>query len=487
MIIFNNMKYIVLNILWYEEECGKNYIHANMCLRTRVCGTRKDMVISMDKWKKSKFNMVVTKRDGSRLLYNTLTNAIRKISGEEYEILCDDELLNQNIGLSKVKQEMIDEGFIVEKSVDENVIVEQNCANIVEGRDELQLTILTTNACNFNCTYCYQDHLNAFMNVKTANNICQFIDNKISDGFKKLYISWFGGEPLITKKLIIEMSQKIKKIASKNRVAYFGQMTTNGYELDLPTFKELISNHILSYSITVDGTSEIHNKQRPHKYNADSYHVIMTNLYNISKNVVTNRFTIDVRTNISSNGLDEYLKFVSEFKALFSGDKRFRLVPEPIKEWGDDKQIGDIIPATSQVYDLYEKIAMMKVPVTNYLNFERANHICVAPSANGYVIDWEGNIHKCDMDIFREKYYEKNCIGKIVKDGSESIDDEKKNFFIKRDLDKYSCLDCVLYPKCMGIYCVHAIKYGEPIKCPIYNELYEFIKMTVKLKYMKGE
>ncbi len=265
-------------------------------------------------------------------------------------------------------------------------------------------------------------------------------------------------------------------------------MTTNGYELDLDTFSKLIEANVLSYSITLDGIKEIHNKQRPHKNYNDSYETIMRNFIDISKNIKTGRFSIDVRVNLSVQGAEHFLEFANEFKKYLGNDKRFHLVPEPIKDWAGpriDLVKDKVLTSAKAIYKLYEQLENMNVDVTNFYNFQRSNHICVAPLKNGYILDWNGNVHKCGMDVFRDEFYQKNVIGEINQYGKMEVDEQKELSLITRNIEKYHCLDCVLYPKCMGIHCVHASRIVNSPECSFYDELYQFACMSAKLKVLK--
>lgn len=438
--------------------------------------------------KLSKYNILCQNEKGEYILYNTLTDNVCKIS--EYE---SNAFKNSNAVwvLDNVNTESVSKwkqlGFLVDDNYEEMREVEYEYGKRIYGDDELQLTLLTTNACNFDCIYCYQNHLCSYMKQETSESILKYIDNQLKRNYKKLYISWFGGEPLLTKMLIIEMSKEIKEIARKNKVAYFGQMTTNGYELDLHTFQQLIAANILSYSITIDGIKNVHNSQRPHRMNRNSYERIMQNCIDISKNVKTNRFTIDIRVNLSVEGIEHFLEFALEFKKTFGHDNRFHLVPEPIKDWSGpriDKVKDKIIANIKYVYNMYEKLESIGIHVSNFYNFQRINHLCVAPFKNGYVIDWDGNVHKCDMDIFRDEYYDKNIVGRVTDTGNMELNENKVIQLLTRNVEKYKCTSCVLYPKCMGVHCIHALQILELDECPIFDELYEFACMAAKMKIL---
>ena len=62
--------------------------------------------------------------------------------------------------------------------------------------DKLELTLFPTEHCNFRCTYCYEDFSIGRMTPEIVNAVKRLIEIR-SDDLHDLYISWFGGEPLV--------------------------------------------------------------------------------------------------------------------------------------------------------------------------------------------------------------------------------------------------------------------------------------------------
>jgi uncharacterized protein len=72
--------------------------------------------------------------------------------------------------------------------------------------DVLRLVLLPTEKCNFRCTYCYEAFLIGRMSSSTIQGIRRFIDRRVR-GLHLLHISWFGGEPLVARPVIEDISQ----------------------------------------------------------------------------------------------------------------------------------------------------------------------------------------------------------------------------------------------------------------------------------------
>ncbi len=81
--------------------------------------------------------------------------------------------------------------------------------------------------------------------------------------FKDIHVSWFGGEPLLGYRDILDISKALIELSSTYGIRYHSDMTTNGYLLNSRTLSRLVTEcQVQSYQITVDGTKEGHDNQR---------------------------------------------------------------------------------------------------------------------------------------------------------------------------------------------------------------------------------
>ena len=115
----------------------------------------------------------------------------------------------------------------------------------------LRLTINPTETCNFACKYCYENHVLNKMSEKTQKEILKLVGNKIEKS-TGLYVSWFGGEPLINRECLLYLSKNFLKISRFYKRRYSADMTTNAYLLDYDTFAEMLDCNIKKFQITVD-------------------------------------------------------------------------------------------------------------------------------------------------------------------------------------------------------------------------------------------
>ncbi len=144
--------------------------------------------------------------------------------------------------------------------------------------DVLHLILLPTEQCNFRCVYCYEDFSIGRMSFTTIQGVKRFIDRRMKD-LRLLHVSWFGGEPLLARPVIEEISSHIlKSAAERDGLDYGGDITTNGYLLNSSTVQRLSGLGISFYQISLDGPEFLHDRTRVRRNGKGSFRQIWKNL-----------------------------------------------------------------------------------------------------------------------------------------------------------------------------------------------------------------
>ena len=107
--------------------------------------------------------------------------------------------------------------------------------------------------------------------------------------------------------------------------------------MDAKTFRELVVNHVRYFQITLDGPKEIHNIQRSHKTNSDSFERIVNNLLEIKNKFSRFSYKIAIRVNVSANMRPYINDFVDWLYNNFGNDNHFVIVWEFVRDWGGEK------------------------------------------------------------------------------------------------------------------------------------------------------
>ena len=145
--------------------------------------------------------------------------------------------------------------------------------------DSLHLILLPTERCNFRCTYCYEDFSIGRMRPETVLAVKRLIDRRLDD-LHSLCLSWFGGEPMLAHGIVEDISEHITRAIAErsNRLHYVGDMTTNGYLLDISNVERLAFLGVRHFQISLDGPEAWHDRTRRRADGKGSFHKIWHNL-----------------------------------------------------------------------------------------------------------------------------------------------------------------------------------------------------------------
>ena len=362
-------------------------------------------------------------------------------------------------------------GFII--NIEENELLKLQdlyMSKVMDNR--LAITILPTEQCNFRCPYCYEDHKKGTMSKETQIGLLKFIQKNISK-YDSLHVGWFGGEPLIALEVVQFLSENMMKICENNNKVYSSNMTTNGYNLNLDTFKKLYKLKVFSYQITLDGLEDKHNLQRYLCDGSPTFKKIVKNLLEISNELekVKSNANIMIRTNFSKDNivnLNELIKFYGE---NFAKSKLFTFLFRSVGNYGGNtinlmqgKMIKDY-----NLKKVYEMAYNSKYNF-NFANqmrmFEPGGLMCYASKKNTYVIGSDGNIYKCTCD------FEGGLIGNVEKNGVLQLDDYKHIRWYTKSLNilMEKCSDCKVAPSCLASSCPRKL-INNDLECKnVFNE-----------------
>lgn len=426
----------------------------------------------MCKYKASLYNILSEASDGGILIQNHLYNSNIKVSLKYKKILLpfleEGEYEAKEIPFAKT---LIDKKIFIETNIDEKEMVDYYCNSIVYSNDVLHISIIPTDACNFRCKYCYESSQIHVMDQEIVSGIKKYL-TRVARKYKGIYISWYGGEPTLAIDYVVEIMEHARKVCQANSIPLYSQMTTNGYLLTSDIFKVLLSNHVLSYMITIDGTRETHNIQRPHKTDNDSYSVILQNLKNIRDQVHNKNFRIGIRINISPQILPVLKNYVDIMSSQFGNDRRFGIIWEWVKDWGGEQicQNYDLVMDSydSTEYEQYlDYITQMGLQIDRgQAHSQLGSEMCIASRKNGYTINFDGNIYKCAMAIYDKDLDKLNCVGRLLPNGEVIIDEGINALWVGQGNLPKGCYNCKHYPECMGLLCPLAMKIRKVFSCP---------------------
>lgn len=333
-------------------------------------------------WHLSKYNVISRLPEtGETIIVNLLTRSMMKCSVLETFLLEAAEELDEN---HPILPKFRKNGFLVnydEKAALDSLGRVKSCHT-----DNVNLTICTTLACNFDCSYCFETKREGKMPPRVQEEVATFAERMI-EAFSpgKLSVTWFGGEPLLAPDVIENLSKHLIAITEAKGIAYEARIITNGYLLTEENTDLLHRCRVKSAQITVDGIGPTHDATRHLAGGGGTFGRILANL---TDHVIP--FKVQVRQNIHRDNQEE----MDALEALIrdaAEKSRNNLVWYPDiavpNQETEDRGASVGFLERKQVYEAdLEKILRNEYAIGTY---------CLAQNLCDVVIDEQGRLYKC--------------------------------------------------------------------------------------------
>ncbi len=343
-------------------------------------------------------------------------------------------------------------------------MIQQNVFDAIESgiADKKFLTKSTrtfvympTSRCNMGCDYCGQTHDN--------KNSPQAVDEAFlrrvlfafaDDTIEHVHVAWFGGEPMLAYRAILNMSNKIIAAAEKSQKRYSSKMTTNGSLLTTKRLQELIEVCKVSrFDITIDGPEQVHNRHRPLKSGGKSYANIIRTLDWYSQASFESRALIVLRTNVDRNNFAHIFSYLNEMKDRgFVDPRKFLYELAPVHSWGNDLSSTALSTEEAAVAEIQwmEEMERLGLPY-GLLPGEAVISTCVATDRRSEVIGPDGTLFSCTETPLTEQA-PKDAIGSVT-DLQLSISrpaGQYDRWASALQDERLPCSTCELRPVCGG-------------------------------------
>ena len=286
----------------------------------------------------------------------------------------------------------------------------------------LELIILPTEKCNFRCVYCYEDFAIGKMKPSVVNGVKNFLANRMPN-LDSLAISWFGGEPLLAKDVVLDIARYAKRLSDVHGVKYRGGFTTNASLLTTDLIKQFSDANHLDYQITLDGDRDTHNTTRVLANGKGTFDQIWTNLLNAARTDVA--FQIKLRIHITPYNEVAVEKLLRDVEKCLGADERFSIFFHQVSNLGGPNaekieslskaRYGAIVERLKQSSSIFSK------RVSSESDLSSNGYICYAAKPNSFLIRSNGRVGKCTVALDDER----NDIGTITDDGRLIIENKK--------------------------------------------------------------
>lgn len=389
--------------------------------------------------KTSRYNIFLEHKN-KVLGYNTLYDTFLIIDEDAYPLLLKG-LRNITSFASTCKsifQMLKNKRFIIDDAIDEISVAKSILYQTNHDSSKFHITINPTLNCNFHCWYCYETHMNGSkMSSETMNRTIHFIKKTIdnNNSLKHLHLDWFGGEPLLHFKNIVQpIISEIKTYSEQKGLEFSSSFTTNGYLLTDSTIDFCIQNSAKHFQITLDGHKERHNQVRFTHPGANTYDVIVQNI----KSAIVKGANIIVRLNISAETKADVAAIVSSFANL-EGELQKKLRFSIHEVWQERGEIKNDIENILHLIRSYGFKANI---------YESHPHTicntCYADKENEIVINYDGNVFKCTARNFTVE----NSEGYLIEDGEIEWNSHYTRRKTTSVFNYPHCCQCRIMPIC---------------------------------------
>lgn len=407
-------------------------------------------------YKKSIFNTLVEIKKKNHI-YNSFTKGFLEINSpndmEEFV-----KLINSNTELEseelQIKDMLLSNGFIVADNFNELDALEYIYRKRYFDSSNLNLILVPSLACNFNCPYCFEKgHENFKYNEKYVKILKSYSDENFR-GLNNVHISLFGGEPLLYQKALFSYLEYLYELKEKMNYNLDTSIVTNGSLITEEVIENLIKYNCRYLQITLDGDEISHNQTRAFKDGRNSFDILIKNIQMIAdKTMNLDEFKLTVRFNLNNIGPDRIEKALShiEFKYRKKINLLFRAVfnTKTYEESNDNKN-SDL----EKFYDIGSSMGY------KILKSEQHYASCEAcGDENTFYVMPDLTVWKCINDLS----YKKACIGKIDENGQLILDSQ--NIINWHNASSWykeeKCTKCTLLPDCLGGCILHKSKTGK--------------------------
>lgn len=307
-----------------------------------------------------------------------------------------------------------------------------------ESNDFMCITIAVTDACNLNCSYCFEKHGNVFLNEECIKLIGRLISGykKQNNRVKRIVIIWFGGEPILNLKFILEASEYIKGICKQLNLEYSARIITNGVALDkMLQYIEMLN--ITDVQITLDGLKEFHDLRRATFNGNGSFEKIVSNILKIDVKV-----DLIIRVNVDKNNMQQCKELYEYILELpFNSNVNVFFQPMLVENYGGESTCYEGLVLEDKTFneeylDLLEYVNLLQSP--RYIKA-----FCNVAFPGSIVIKPNGALCKCWAEVVSDKS-DKISINSGIEDILHFM---KTN---KRYSSRKECKRCIIYPTCLG-------------------------------------
>lgn len=350
----------------------------------------------------------------------------------------------------ELRQRLVLGGFLVGDDVDELALIQQRYRAGRETSRGLSLTIAPTVACNFRCSYCFQEHPNRRMSQEDVAALQSFVRERLQPN-TQLDVTWFGGEPLLAAEQLLELARWCQQLAAERDCRFSHSMVSNGYLLTESVAEQLAAiGDFTDAQITLDGTRELHDRRRPLAGGRGTFDTILDNVASAAAHI-----TIALRVNVDHSNVAQLEVLLDELAARgLSGSVGVYLghVWEYTEQVAGLGGTGLSVEEFARLQIGFELLKLQKGFGANLtLPRPRTGSVCVADNPDGFVLSPGGLLFNCWNEAAASAAQASGSYGQPPTMATrERLQHNASGWASYEAASQPACSDCTVLPLCMS-------------------------------------
>ncbi len=374
------------------------------------------------------------------------------------------------------KKTLIELGFLANSAEEEKkemlgFIDELNAVN-----KSLRIILVMNLDCNLACRYCFEGSRKGrfYMTRETADLFVEFVakfqkdsgqagmtDKKQCNGIhNEVKITFYGGEPLLSTKLIGYILEKLQASAGNNvdllktntplspdtplhpsQEGIHASLITNGTLLTPEVVGKLKPLGLKAANVTLDGPKEVHDGSRPYKSGRGTFDVIIGNIKE-----VCDMIDIQLGGNFTQENYGEFPRLLDYLMDNgLTPDKISSVEFSPVINESKEFAPADFHGGCASVNEpwLFEAGLVLRGEILRrgYKTRKITPATCMIEMKDNLVVNYDGSFYKCPGLIERREFKAGDLLNGVNEYGiSHNLDNWKNE----------ECLDCSYLPLCFG-------------------------------------
>lgn len=403
------------------------------------------------------------------LMYSTLSTSVIVLEKEVFTDIFANRKFEMHPIICTELEQM---GFLFSGDQNSQADLLENIRQEIAYADHgiTSITIAPTMECNAQCYYCFEKGaIQGTMSIQTAQNLVNFIVKYCTE--KEIYISWFGGEPLLATDIIDYISDKLLDSGIKIE----STITTNGLLLNDVIINKFRKWNVTRVQITLDGVGQEYDRIKNYKTVSEEkpFDVVMCNI----ENLISNEINVHLRVNYASKNYSIVESTMEYLNKRFGDYKYLYLYGVPL-DLPDIKGYSEFDEIEGEIFLKVLHMSLDNGYENDELDFRSGVNIsgdynaalgelmlspfpasCYMTNKFRFVIDHEGNIYKCQKHLGKPEFGCGNVKSGLVKN-------KTYDHYVTSKVHDKNCEKCFLFPICQGGCNANRLLYGNKFACP---------------------